>query len=248
MMEQVVQDVLVGQQRAAEDFKRIVDGLDAEALAGPSLLAGWSRAHVLAHLEGVSRAMERQVEYALRGESVAFYDGGMEGRERAMTERLQRTTQQQKEGAAAAIDAGRAAFAGVSGAGWEGRTAYRNGTVLDAALSFWRELVVHASDLDAGPTPADWDDTFCIYLVRFLDASVPPELALELHPDRRAPSTIGAGERRIAITGTLQGIAAWLAGRSLPGSGIEPPVATENGAPAELPEPLPWPPGMLPKL
>lgn len=246
MAEQTIRDVLEGQQSAAAGFRQLAQGLDGAALAGPSLLAGWSRAHVLAHMEGVSRAMERQVEYALRGESVAFYDGGMEGRERAMAERLQRTPQEQKDGVTAAIDAGLAAFAGVSGAGWDGRTAYRNGTVLDAALSFWRELVVHASDLDAGPTPQDWDDAFCLYLVRFLEASVPAELTLELCPDGREPLVIGTRERRVTVSGSLQGIAAWLAGRDPAAAGRL--TATEGGAATALPEPLPWPPGILPPL
>ena len=55
-----------------------------EDIKAPSALPGWSRGHVLAHLEGISNAMARQVEYAARGETVELYDGGQDGRNKAI--------------------------------------------------------------------------------------------------------------------------------------------------------------------
>ncbi|WP_432705145.1 maleylpyruvate isomerase N-terminal domain-containing protein [Actinoplanes regularis] len=50
--------------------------LGDERLRGPSLLPGWTRAHVLAHLADNARAFERQTQAALRGDLVEMHDGG----------------------------------------------------------------------------------------------------------------------------------------------------------------------------
>lgn len=55
-----------------------------EDIKAPSALPGWTRGHVLAHLEGISNAMARQLEYAARGETVELYDGAQDGRNKAI--------------------------------------------------------------------------------------------------------------------------------------------------------------------
>ena len=70
--------------RAAGVVAGIAAKLTEQDIKAPSELPGWSRGHVLAHICGIANAMGRQLEYAARGESVELYDGGSEGRNRAI--------------------------------------------------------------------------------------------------------------------------------------------------------------------
>ncbi|WP_028280603.1 maleylpyruvate isomerase family mycothiol-dependent enzyme [Arthrobacter sp. H5] len=232
---------------AAKDFREVAVGLDDEGLAARSSLPGWNRAYVVAHVEGISRAMERQVQFAARGELIELYDGGYEGRVRGIELRAQRPAAEQKKALEAALDSAVVVFKGLDGAAWRGRISYRDGTVHDGALALWRELVIHASDLNAGRTSLDWDDAFCRYLLGFLEARVPEGLALKLQPLGQPPVTIGAEQgsarRTVVVTGLLQDIAAWLAGR-VPLGGLNATAAADGVA---LPDLLPWPSGVAPK-
>lgn len=228
---------------AARDFLARSAGLDDAALAEPSLLPGWDRAHVLAHVEGVSRAVCRQLDYAARGELIEFYDGGFDGRNQDIETRAQRPAAEQAAALNDAVDQVVTGFSSVEGSGWVGRISYRDGTVLAAALALWRELVIHGSDLDTGATPLHWSDGFCRHLVEFLAPRVPNGLALKLQPLGQPPVTIGAGERTVVVTGRFQDISAWLAGRD-PVGGLAATAAADGVA---LPELLPWPAAGAPK-
>jgi uncharacterized protein (TIGR03083 family) len=59
----------------------LASGLTDQRVAEASALPGWSRGHVLAHLADTARMFTRLAEYALRGELVAPYDGGMDERD-----------------------------------------------------------------------------------------------------------------------------------------------------------------------
>lgn len=232
---------------AGRDLLTAAAGLDDAALAAPSVLPGWSRAFVLAHVEGVARAMIRQLEYAARGETIEFYDDGFDGRNRDIERRAQRSAEEQLRSLTDAVTAAVAAFAGVSGSGWDAGIAYRNGTVRDGALALWRELVIHASDLDLGRTSLDWDNTFCHYLFGFLTARVPDGVALKLQPLGEQPLTLVNGQaapaRTVVVTGLLQDIAAWLAGRE-PLGGLNATAAADS---VDLPRLLPWPSAVAPR-
>lgn len=222
-------------------------GLDADALSEPSVLPGWNRAFVLAHVEGVARAITRQLDYAARGETIVFYDDGFDGRNRDIERRAQRPADEQLQSLTDAVTAAVAAFAALTGRQWEAGISYRNGTVRDGGLALWRELVIHASDLDTGRTSLDWDSTFCHYLFGFLAARVPNGTALKLQPLGEQPRTLssenGTPVRTVVVTGLLQDIAAWLAGRK-PLGGLNATAAADGIA---LPELLPWPAAVAPR-
>lgn len=221
-------------------------GLGDAGLAASSALPDWNRAYVISHVEGVARAMERQLQYAARGERVEFYDGGAEGRMRDIELRAQRPSEQQLESLTDAVNRTVQAFAPTSGVDWDARIAYRDGTVTDGALAFWRELVIHSSDLGTSRTSLDWDRTFCQYLFGFLAARVPDGLALKLQPLGEQPRTLSNGStavtRTVVVTGLLQDIAAWLAGRK-PMGGLN---ATAAADAVDLPALLPWPAAVAP--
>lgn len=54
-------------------FLRTVDGLTEDVLAAPSLLPGWSRKHVLAHVHHNAEAMCRLVSWATTGVETPMY-------------------------------------------------------------------------------------------------------------------------------------------------------------------------------
>lgn len=232
---------------AGRELLAAAAGLDDAALAAPSLLPGWNRAFVVAHVEGVARAMSRQLEYAARGETIEFYDDGYDGRTRDIEQRAQRPADEQLSCLTDAVSAAVAAFAGLKGNEWDAGIAYRNGTVRDGGLALWRELVIHASDLGLGRTSLDWDNTFCHYLFGFLAARVPDGMALKLQPLGEQPQTLSNGggtpARTVVVTGLLQDIAAWLAGRK-PLGGLNATAAADGVA---LPELLPWPAAVAPR-
>ena len=53
---------------------------DLDDLAAPSLLPGWTRAHVVAHLTGNARSHVRMLDGCLSGAVLAQYPGNAEGR------------------------------------------------------------------------------------------------------------------------------------------------------------------------
>src|ERR671910_2993240 len=65
---------LSGLEGSAVALNRTVDTLSADDLGAPSLLPGWSRAHVVAHLALNGYALAAVVDGVARGETVAMYE------------------------------------------------------------------------------------------------------------------------------------------------------------------------------
>ncbi len=213
-----------------------------EDIKAPSSLPGWTRGHVLAHLEGISNAMARQLEYAARGETVELYDGGQDGRNKAIEMAAGHSADAHRADLAAGLDRARKAFDSLEGnSGWHSPIAYRGGVVLDGGLALWRELVIHTADLDAGYGPETWSRQFCEHLFDFLAARVAPGDRLVVQPLALPPVTLGDGGRTTVISGMITDIAAWLAGRE-PSLGSLRASAAADGV--DLPELLPWPSGI----
>jgi maleylpyruvate isomerase len=66
-------DALLVARRGTAFFGRKLNELPDESLSGPSLLAGWSRAHVIAHVGYNARAIARLVEWANTGIETPMY-------------------------------------------------------------------------------------------------------------------------------------------------------------------------------
>ncbi|MCU1516199.1 MAG: hypothetical protein JWQ75_920 [Pseudarthrobacter sp.] len=212
-----------------------------EDVRAPSALPGWSRGHVLAHLAGITNAMARQLEYAAKGETVELYDGGQDGRNKAIEMAAGHSADAHLADVQAGLDRALKAFDAVdAGTGWQARIAYRGGVVLDGGLALWRELVIHTADLGTGLGPETWSRAFCEHLFDFLEERVPPGDRLVLQPLGLPRVTLGAGGRSTVISGMITDIAAWLAGRE-PSLGSLRASAAADGV--DLPDLLPWPSG-----
>jgi maleylpyruvate isomerase len=241
-MTAITPDALLAELHKAADVVASQAGkLTEEDVTAPSLLPGWTRGHVLAHLAGISNAMARQLEFAGRGETVELYDGGFEGRTKAIEMSAGHTLEQHRADVDSALERALRAFNSLDAGGWQAPISYRGGVVLDGGMALWRELVIHASDLNTGRGPESWSRPFCEHLFDFLSARVPDGQRFVLQPLGLPPVTIGTGNRSTVISGMLTDIAAWLAGREPSLGSLRASAAADD---VDLPELLPWPAGV----
>ncbi|MDQ0146484.1 maleylpyruvate isomerase family mycothiol-dependent enzyme [Pseudarthrobacter niigatensis] len=224
--------------KAADALTAAVDRIPAGGEKASSTLPGWSRGHLLAHVAGICNALARQVEYGRRGETVELYDGGVDGRNRAIELAAGHSLEDHREDVAAAVQRALAAFDALGEDEWQTRIAFRDGVIFDAGLALWRELVIHTADLDTGSGPETWNRAFCSHLFDFLAARVPAETRLVLQPMALPPLTLGTGGSTVVVSGMVTDIAAWLAGRE---PSLDSLRATAAGDGTDLPGLLPWP-------
>ncbi len=256
-MTSLAPDALLAElHKAADVAASTAAKLGDEDVSAPSALPDWTRGHVLAHLAGICNAMARQLEYAARGETIELYDGGYEGRTKAIELAAGHPAAQHLEDLRTALDRAITAFDSLPDAsaaqggsgdgsegtrtGWHAPIAYRGGVVLDGGLALWRELTIHTSDLATGRGPETWSRPFCEHLFEFLAARIRPEDKVVLQPLGLPPLSIGGGARTTVVNGMITDIAAWLAGRE-PTLGSLRAEAAADGA--DLPDLLPWPAG-----
>ncbi|MFF2345565.1 maleylpyruvate isomerase family mycothiol-dependent enzyme [Pseudarthrobacter sp. NPDC058119] len=227
--------------KAADALTAAVDRIPGGGEKAPSTLPSWSRGHLLAHIAGICSALARQVEFGRRGETVELYDGGVDGRNRAIELAAGHSLEEHREDVAAALQRALAAFDALGHDEWQTRIAFRDGVMFDAGLALWRELVIHTADLDTGAGPETWNLAFCSHLFDFLAARVPAQTRLVLQPVALPPLTLGTGGSTVVVSGMVTDIAAWLAGRQ---PSLDSLRATAAGDGADLPGLLPWPSAM----
>ncbi|MET3142064.1 UNVERIFIED_ORG: maleylpyruvate isomerase [Arthrobacter sp. UYEF10] len=233
-------DLLAELHKAANTVSYTAAKFTDDDVKAPAGLPGWTRGHVLAHLAGISNAMARQLEYAARSATVELYDGGPDGRTKAIEMAAGHPADAHRADLQAGLDRALTAFDSLeAGSGWQVPITYRGGVVFDGGLALWRELVIHTADLDAGLGPETWSRKFCEHLFDFLAARVPAGEKLVLQPLGLPPVTLGSGQSTV-ISGMITDIAAWLAGRE-PSLGSLRASAAADGV--DLPKLLPWPAG-----
>ncbi|MGY3380431.1 uncharacterized protein (TIGR03083 family) [Arthrobacter sp. TE12231] len=179
--------------RAADTVTGIAASLSEQDIKAPSELPGWTRGHVLAHICGIANAMARQLEHAARGEKIELYDGGFEGRTRAIEMAAGHSLAEHRADLASSLERALRAFDSLDAAGWRAPIAYRGGVALDGGLALWRELVIHATDLGTGRGPETWSRPFCEHLFDFLSARVPDGQRFVLQPLGLPDRAIGSG-------------------------------------------------------
>lgn len=233
--------LLAALRMAAEGIHAELGGLGEDSVAAASELPGWTRGHVLAHIDGISSALAQQAELARRGEQAELYDGGMPARNRAIDSGAGAGADVHRRRTGAAVDRAVAAFAALGPAEWDAPVRFRDGVARDAALALWRELVIHRSDLGTGSTQQEWTDEFCRHLVAFLAPRVPAGRVFVLRPSGAGEIRLGGGSDAVVLSGRLQDLAAWLAGRRVSHGAVR---AEQDGDAVPLPELGPWPSAM----
>lgn len=214
----------------AQGHRRLLEVLSAltdDQVAAPSLLPGWSRGHVLAHLTDNARAFARVSALALRGELVDAYEGGQTERDAIIEGLADRSADEHRDSIARHSAALEAVWSQAAAGDWERPVRFRNGDLSGLVHMRWREVWIHLVDLDLGVGPQEWSDEFSCHAVDFLLPRLPDGIALRQTDGPRRWPADAAG---IEISGRARDLAAWLAGR------------TPQQIPAgPLPDLLPWP-------
>lgn len=214
--------------------------LTPERLAGPSLLPGWTRGHVLTHLARNADGLTNLASWARTGVITPMYGPG-DAREAAIEAGAARPLHEQLADLAAAAARLEHAFIGLTPAAWGTKVRLRpNLPELPASQLPYRrlrELYVHHVDLDAGWSPAHWPSDYVARELNEVAAAfrghpgMPPVLLVD--EDGRRTLTVGPEglPPAVTVTGRAKTLLAWLIGRTR-GDGL---VADPAG-------PLPVPP------
>jgi maleylpyruvate isomerase len=192
------------------------EGLIEASAAEPSLLPGWTRKHLLAHLAANADAVGRLVHWATTGERTPMYSSP----DQRATD-IEQGVQQSLVSLLAWFDRSAATLAtdmaALDSEQWAAEVVTAQGRTVPATETPWmrsRELMVHAVDLDAGVTFDDLPSAFLEALVE---------------------DVLTKRGREVAVTGSPAGRAAYLTGRA---DGETSGVRTPAGDPA--PELPPW--------
>lgn len=218
---------------ASQRLVRSVDGVPDTEWRRPSLLPGWSRAHVAAHLVLNAEGLADALEGLGRGEAVPMYRSAT-----ARDEDIEALAAEEATEVRNRLLSSTARFAeavaAVPEAAWEGRIERVPGgrSVPAAAVPAmrWREVEVHHVDLDAGYGPADWPLPFADALVDAMADRLADRLAdgagdgagvrVVLVDAGRERGIGSVGPEAPVVRGSAAEVGWWLSGRR-PGPGLE---------------------------
>jgi maleylpyruvate isomerase len=177
---------LVQVTEATSRLTQRVDGLTDPDLSEPSLLPGWSRAHVVAHVARNAEGMVNLVAWALTGRPTPMYPSA-EARSAGIDEAAALPPASLR---ALLLDSADALGVAISrlldaddAALWRlllfGAPPPGTAPDVPAWTLGWarlREVEIHHLDLAAGLAPSDWPESFVDRMVDFLDGrgSAPP--------------------------------------------------------------------------
>jgi maleylpyruvate isomerase len=217
-------------REATEKLDLIVAGLDDHASHRPSLLPGWSRAHVVTHLARNADALVNLLTWARTGVEHPMYASRAD-RDADIEEGSHRLAQVLHEDLLAASARFMVAATELPARAWAATVAGRTqGPIPAANIPGMRliEVWVHLVDLDLGLTfadiPPDHLEPLTTEVVSaHLDQPEGPtvRLTVELPGDRtRTWNLTGAGDDpTYEVTGPAADVIAWLTGRD-DGSGL----------------------------
>lgn len=154
-----------------------------QVAVGPSLVPGWSVAHVLAHLANNAEAMSRRIKAARSGQLIEQYPGGAQGRADDIEDKSTMTAAALVSRVVATAHQLDSLFDSLADEEWNLPVRTVSGSEHPLGLlpfRRWREVEVHHTDLDSGFTPAEWSPGL-------IDRALPRLLAgLESRTDRAA--------------------------------------------------------------
>ena len=149
-----VQGAAAAHARLVADLATLTD----EQAAQPSLLPGWSVAHVLTHIARNADSHVLMLEAAIRGEVGAQYPGGIDQRNADIEAGAGRAAAALLADVVASNSALEASWAAMTPEAWAGQGLGVFGPVAVDDLPFrrWRETVVHQADLGLSYTWRHW--------------------------------------------------------------------------------------------
>jgi maleylpyruvate isomerase len=214
-----------------ELFGRELAALPDPALDEPSLLPGWTRRHVLAHVGYNAHALRRLLHWARTGEETPMYSDP-EMRKRQIAEGAALDPPALRDLVATSAAELRQAIDSLPEQAWSAEVVTAQGRTVPATEVPWmrcREVWVHAVDLDSGVSfdrfPAALLDALIDDITKTWQRIGQPPALLVTPTDRTRQWRVDIdGQRPAVLTGTADFVVAALTGRGRP-----------QGAPA-LPE------------
>jgi len=131
-------------------------GLTDEVARRPSLLPGWSVAHLLAHIARNGDSVVWRLEGAALGELRDQYPGGLDQRGADIEAGASRSAAELVADVTHSSDEVGRVVAELPAAAWDAPSRTSRGVVEDSrqcVFSRWREVAVHHGDLGMGPVP-----------------------------------------------------------------------------------------------
>lgn len=201
-------------------FEATVAAVRDADLAAPSLLPGWSRAHVIAHVARNADALVNLLTWARTGTETPMY-ASAEARDAAIQTGAQQPASQLRADLHSAHVRLAEALAGLPVDRWPALVRTASGRTVPATQVAWmrtREVWVHVIDLDADATFADvplsmltalLDDAVAAFAAR---DDVPAVRLRANDADRRWQ--LGGGDGAVpVVSGPAAGLAAYVLGR-----------------------------------
>ena len=197
-----------------------ISALAGRGIRGPSLLSGWTRAHVFSHLAGNAHGLLNLLTWARTGVETPMYPSPQARRDAIeQGARLSAAALIRETGASSAALA--AAVAQMPEPAWQNTVRSALGRTIPASEVPWmrsREVWIHSVDLDAGAWfdafPAALADRFLTEVARTLTghAECP---AVTLAPvDRARTWSLGPAGSSLTVSGTAADLLGWAIGRS----------------------------------
>jgi maleylpyruvate isomerase len=213
-----------------ELFDRELAALPDHALDGPSLLPGWTRRHVLAHVGYNARALLRLLHWARTGEETPMYSDP-EMRDRQIAEGAALDPSALRDLVVTSAAELREAIDSLPEQAWSAEVVTAQGRTVPASEVPWmrcREVWVHAVDLDGGMSfdrfPAALLDALIDDITTTRQRKDQPPALLVTPTDRTRQWRVDIdGQRPAVLTGTASFVVAALTGRVRP-------QATSEGA------------------
>jgi maleylpyruvate isomerase len=194
---------------------RTVDGLATPAWSEPSLLPGWTRAHVVAHLTLNAEGLAGALAGVVADRPTPMY-ASPQARDADIEELAGHDPSDLRDRFLAGTTVLAHALVAVPEDRW-GTTIERTPgsdrtfTAGGVAAMRWREVEIHHADLGAGYTRADWPPEFAVHLVEGMSArpDLPGLVAHATDVDR--DWTFGDGGP--VVSGRAADLGWWLTGR-----------------------------------
>ncbi len=212
-----VTDSLAWAADGAAHLRGLLTRLGDEAFRAPSLLPGWSRAHVLSHVARNADAMINLLLWARTGIVTPAY-ASAEARAADIEKGALRTPTEIRDDVIASSDRLAAVVRDLPEAAWAALITNVQGRVIRASAVPWMRAVevwIHAVDLDAGASFADMPRPMVDALL--VDACEAmgrkPECPVLRLVDGDRAWHVGEGAATV-VTGEAAELAAWLLGRS----------------------------------
>ncbi|MDX3093786.1 maleylpyruvate isomerase family mycothiol-dependent enzyme [Streptomyces sp. ME19-03-3] len=206
---------------ATERLLATVAAMPPASVAEPSLLPGWTRGHVLAHLARNADSLVNLLTWARTGEETPQYAGG-DSRDKAVEEGAGRSLAEHLDDLRTSADRLALAIDGLPPRNWTAQVVMRSGRVIAAAEIPYRrltEVYFHHVDLGLEYTFAHVPEDFAALEFDAIVADLSGHeavAALRLHDTGDGGKwSIGAGgEPGLSVHGPRHALLAWVSGRS----------------------------------